>query len=111
MGSNFAGDMKKNDQHIIGDFTDLLVDRIAERVVERLKEEGLVMAAPSPEAKTDPQHEKLYTIDELCARLKVSPETLHRHRRQGYLKASLYVGNSPRFTEADITEYLNHFNS
>ena len=42
--------MKKEDQHIIGDFTDLLVDRIAERVVERLKEEGLVMAAPSTEA-------------------------------------------------------------
>ena len=110
MGSNFAGDMKNNDQHIIGDFTDLLVDRIAERVVERLKEEGLVMAAPSPEAKTDLHHETLYTIDEVCARLKVSPETLHRHKRQGYLKASLYVGNSPRFTEADIQNYLNIFN-
>ena len=111
MGSNFAGDMKNNDQHIIGDFTDLLVDRIAERVVERLKEEGLVMAAPSPDAQTDPQHEKLYTIDEVCARLKVSPETLHRHRRQGDLKASLYVGNSPRFTDADIQDYLNNFTS
>ncbi len=110
MGSNFASDMKKEDQHIIGDFTDLLVGRIAERVVERLKEEGLVMAAPSPEAKTDLHHETLYTIDEVCARLKVSPETLHRHKRQGYLKASLYVGNSPRFTEADIRNYLNIFN-
>lgn len=101
--------MKNEDQHIIGDFTDLLVDRIAERVVELLEERGLVMAAPSLEAKTDPLHETLYTIDELCARLKVSPETLHRHRRQGYLKASLYVGNSPRFTEADIEKYLSHF--
>ena len=54
--------MKKEDQHIIGDFTDLLVDRIAERVVERLKEEGLVMAAPSTEAKTDPLQQTLYTI-------------------------------------------------
>ena len=94
MGSNFAGDMKNNDQHIIGDFTDLLVDRIAERVVERLKEEGLVMAAPTPEAQADQQH-----------------ETLHRHRRQGLLKASTYVGRSPRFTDADIQDYLNNFNS
>ena len=103
--------MKKEDQHIIGDFTDLLVDRIAERVVDRLKEEGLVMPAQSPEAKTNPQQQTLYTIDELCNWLKISEETLHLHRCQGLLKASIYVGRSPRFTEADVNDYLNKFNS
>ena len=103
--------MKNKDQHTIGEFTDLLVDRIAERVVERLREEGLVMATPSPKAKTDPQPQTLYTIEDLCNWLKISEETLHLHRRKGLLKASIYVGRSPRFTEADIQDYLNNFNS
>ena len=102
--------MKKEDQHIIGDFTDLLVDRIAERVVERLKEEGLVLAEPSSEAKTDPLQQTLYTIEDLCNWLKISEETLHLHRRKGLLKASVYVGRSPRFTDADVEDYLNKFN-
>ena len=68
-------------------------------------------AAPSPEAKTKPQQQTLYTIEDLCNWLKISEETLHLHRRQGLLKASIYVGRSPRFTDADVEDYLNKFNS
>lgn len=101
--------MKKKDQHMIGDFTELLVDRIAEKVVERLKEEGLVMVSPSSNAKDNPPKQTMYNIKQVCERLSISKETLHNHRRCGLLKASYYVGRSPRFSEEDIKDYLNKF--
>jgi excisionase family DNA binding protein len=51
-----------------------------------------------------------YKIEEVCKRLKVSKATLARHRKAGLLKASVYVGRSPRFTEEDINKYLQKFN-
>lgn len=52
-----------------------------------------------------------YKIEEVCQRLKVSKATLARHRKAGLLKASVYVGRSPRFTEEDIIKYLKKFNA
>ena len=52
-----------------------------------------------------------YKIEEVCKRLKVSKATLARHRKAGLLKASVYVGRSPRFTEEDIQKYLQKFES
>ena len=52
-----------------------------------------------------------YKIEEVCKRLKVSKATLARHRKAGLLKASVYVGRSPRFTEGDIQKYLQKFES
>ena len=84
---------------------------IATKVVDILEERGLVVVNPSPQAINErPEYPTLYTIDEVCDRLKISHETLHRHRRIGYIIPSHYIGRSPRFTEEDIKKYLMLFN-
>lgn len=60
---------------------------------------------------TDDTSCESYKIEEVCKRLKVSKATLGRHRKAGLLKASVYVGRSPRFTEEDIQKYLQKFES
>ena len=61
--------------------------------------------------QTDDTSCESYKIEEVCKRLKVSKATLARHRKAGLLKASVYVGRSPRFTEEDIQKYLQKFES
>lgn len=104
--SNFVTDMR-NDINIADEFATL----VAAKVVEMLEERGLVMAAPAPKSKQEKeQSTTLYSVDEVCQRLKISKATLYRHRDCGYIKPSCYVGKSPRFTEANIQDYLNRFN-
>jgi excisionase family DNA binding protein len=105
-GCNFAIDMR-NDINIADEFATL----VAAKVVEMLEERGLVMAAPAPKSKQEKeQSTTLYSVDEVCQRLKISKATLYRHRDLGYIKPSCHVGRSPRFTEANIQDYLNRFN-
>ncbi len=105
-GSNFATNMR-NDINIADEFATL----VAAKVVEMLEERGLVMAAPTPKSKQEKeQSTTLYSVDEVCQRLKISKATLYRHRDLGYIKPSCHVGRSPRFTEANIQDYLNRFN-
>ena len=85
---------------------------VAAKVVDILEERGLVMAADaSCQKDAQPQPTTLYSIDDVCQRLKISPATFKRHRERGYISPTCYVGRSPRFSEADIEKYLSHFNS
>lgn len=86
-----------------------LAEMIAARVVELLREKG----SPSQHSIEPCQNElpTLYTIEEVCEILKISKPTLDRHRKDGYIKASHYVGRSPRFTTEDVHSYLKCFKS
>ena len=84
---------------------------VAAKVVDILEEKGLVMAADASCPKeVQPQSTTLYSIDEVCKRLKITKATFNRHRSRGYISPTCYVGRSPRFTEADIQNYLEKFN-
>lgn len=93
------------------DLADEFATLIATKVVDILEERGLVIVnAPSQDTSERQVPPTLYTIDEVCERVKVSKPTLQRHRNRGYITPSYYVGRSPRFTEADIEKYLESFN-
>ena len=96
----------KNEINIVEEFATL----IATKVVDNLEKRGLVTAAPSQQKDERTEYPTLYTVDEVCQRLKLSKATLYRHRREGYLNPSYYVGCSPRSTEEDIEKYLDKFN-
>lgn len=93
------------------DLADEFATLIATKVVDILEERGLVIVNAASQGVSERQeHQTLYTIDEVCERVKVSKPTLNVHRRRGYITLSHYVGRSPRFTEADIERYLDIFN-
>ena len=96
----------KNEINIADEFATM----IANKVVDILEERGLVMAAPSQLKDERTEYPTLYSIDEVCLRLKLSKGTLYRHRTDGYLTPSYYVGRSPHFSEKDIEKYLDKFN-
>ena len=94
------------------DLADEFATLIATKVVDILEERGLVMAtnpSQTEDKRLESEYPILYTIDEVCERLKICKGTLHRHRRMRYIIASHYVGRSPRFTEEDIKKYLDLF--
>lgn len=96
----------RDDFNIADEFAAL----VAAKVVDILEERGLVMAAAPDPKKVAAQDTPLYTIDEVCARLKISKPTLKVHRRKGLISPSGgYVGRSPRFTEEDIAKYLSRY--
>ena len=81
----------------------ILAMKIAKNVVELLQNGGRdkdvkQMDCPSCES---------YKKEEVCKRFKISKATLARHIKAGFLKPSVYVGRSPRFTEEDIQKYLS----
>lgn len=83
---------------------------VAEKVAAHLKEDAGTTSTSVTNAAQQQESQDSYTIQELCARLKISKPTLDRHRRQGFLHTSFYVGRSPRFTEDDVQKYLLKFN-
>ena len=86
---------------------EILAMKIAKNVAEILQNG----ACDVDVKQTDDTSCESYKIEEVCKRLKVSKATLARHRKAGLLKASVYVGRSPRFTEEDIQKYLQKFES
>ncbi len=97
----------KNDFNIADEFAAM----VAAKVVDILEERGLVIVADaSCQKEAQPQAATLYSIDDVCQRLKISKATLNRHRERGYISPTCYVGRSPRFSDADIQNYLNKFN-
>ncbi len=87
---------------------DQLADAVASKVVDKLIEEGLVTDNVSvPEEVVGIP--KLYTREEVSELAKVSLPTLDRHRKMGLISESYYVGQSPRFTEQDIKNYISKF--
>lgn len=84
-----------------------LIDTIADGVQKKLEERWY---SSKPQENEKAKSVSLLTTKEVCSRLKVAKGTLARHIKLGYLTASYYVGRSPRFTEADIDNYLNMFN-
>ena len=81
---------------------------MASKVVDKLIEEGLVTDNVSvPEEVVGIP--KLYTREEVSELAKVSLPTLDRHRKMGLISESYYVGQSPRFTEQDIKNYISKF--
>lgn len=61
------------------------------------------MSKKSPVADLPP----LFTVEEVCARLKLDERTLRRHRRLGlFPKPDTYVGRSPRWSAATIASHL-----
>jgi len=98
----------RNDFNIADEFAAM----VAAKVIEILEEKGLVMAAgTSCSNNQQEQSSILYSINEVCERVKISKATLNRHRKCGYITPSCYVGRSPRFSEVDIDKYLRIFNS
>lgn len=96
-----------NEINIVDEFASL----VAAKVVEMLKESGMVMAASAAApTRNSGQIPTLYTVDEVRERVKVSKATLYRHINDGLIKPSHYVGKSPRFTDDDILKYLLCFN-
>lgn len=96
----------KNEINIAEEFATM----IATKVVDILEERGLVVPTPSQPKEEQSKYPTVYSVDEVCQMLKLSKATLYRHRREGYLNPSYYVGCSPRFTEEDIKKYLDKFN-
>ncbi len=98
----------RNDLNIADEFATM----VAAKVVEILEEKGLVLA-DSASCSEDQQalSPTLYSINEVCERVRISKATLNRHRKCGYITPSCYVGRSPRFSEVDIDKYLRLFNS
>lgn len=87
---------------------DQLADAVASKVVDKLIEEGLVTDNVSvPEEVVGIP--KLYTREEVSELARVSLPTLDRHRKMGLISESYYVGQSPRFTEQDIKNYISKF--
>lgn len=86
---------------------EIIATKIAEKVVELFQNGG----RDNDEKQANNIVCESYNIEEVCKRLKVSKATLARHRKAGFLKASVYVGRSPRFTEEDIQKYLQKFES
>lgn len=82
---------------------ELLAMKIAKNITELLQDR----ACDKDVKQMDRPTCESYKIDEVCKRLKISKATLSRHRKAGFLKPSVYVGRSPRFTEEDIQEYLS----
>jgi len=89
------------------DIIEILAMKIANNVAEILQNG----ACDVDVKQTEDTPCESYKIEEVCKRLKVSKATLARHRKAGLLKASFYVGRSPRFTEEDIQKYLQKFES
>lgn len=82
------------------DFLNEIAAAVAFKVKELLKSE---------EKKTDKKEEVLYTLEEVCKKLKISRTTLYRYRKSGYIIPSFYSGHSARFTEKDIDDYFQRF--
>ena len=100
----------RNDFNIADEFATM----VAAKVVDILEEKGLVIAdnaSCSKEQQTQTLSTALYSINEVCERVKISKATLNRHRKCGYITPSCYVGRTPRFSEVDIDKYLRIFNS
>jgi excisionase family DNA binding protein len=49
--------------------------------------------------------EKLYSVDETCERLDVSPSTLSRMTKKGEIKATRLTGR-PKYTEDEINRII-----
>ncbi len=92
------------------DFIEQFAEIVAEKIAAHLKEDAGTTSTSVTNAAQQQESQDSYTIEELCTRLKISKPTLARHRRQGFLHTSYYVGRSPRFTEEDIQNYLLKFN-
>ena len=63
----------KNEINIAEEFATL----IATKVVDNLEKRGLVTAAPSQQKDERTEYPTLYTVDEVCQRLKLSKATLY----------------------------------
>lgn len=90
--------------NIMNEFLDDFARILAEKVQNSLIEGGYVA-----HSKMNEPSAKLYSIAEVCERLSVSKPTFFRHRKKGLITPSAYVGNSPRFTDEDINNYLTQF--
>lgn len=98
----------RNDLNIADEFATM----VAAKVVDFLEEKGLVIADNASCSKEQQTlSPTLYSINEVCERMRISKATLNRHRKCGYITPSCYVGRSPRFSEVDIDKYLRIFNS
>ncbi len=51
-------------------------------------------------------HTPLWTLEELCAKLHISPRTVHGWRRAGTAPKAYKVGKHLMFDEADIRAWL-----
>ena len=54
---------------------------------------------------TEPNDERLLTVNDVAERLQVHPITIRRHIKAGKLR-SVRIGRSVRIREADLEEYL-----
>lgn len=83
-----------------------IVETVSEGILQKIKE-SMDYIKPS---KNEPVESEIFSISDVCERLKISKVTLSRHIKQGYLTPSFYVGRSPRFTHSAIEEYVSKFN-
>ncbi len=93
-------------------FIELLIESVAKRVVEKLKEEKenwFPRTIPvEAEAVSEDTSNRLLKIDEVCKLLNVSRVTLYNWRRQKILQPDTYVGTSPRYFQSTIDNYIQN---
>lgn len=83
-----------------------IVEAVSEGILQKIKENwGDVKSS-----RNEKEENEVFSITDVCNRLKISKPTLSRHIKLGYLKPSFYVGRSPRFTQSTIEEYISKFN-
>lgn len=83
-----------------------IVETVSEGILQKIKENW----SDVKPSKSEKEESEVFSISDVCKRLKISKPTLSRHMKQGYLKPSFYVGRSPRFTHSAIEEYISKFN-
>lgn len=102
--------LKNTINNMVFQLIEMLADKVAHRVVEKLKGSETIFAKTiEVEAKTvgEENPQELLSIQEVCEILKVKRGTLNSWRVKGVLKPDTHVGNSPRYFRVSIDEFIN----
>ncbi|MDE5677835.1 helix-turn-helix domain-containing protein [Phocaeicola sp.] len=89
---------------LINSIAETIADQIVNRVLEKVEQS-------SQSINVNNIGMKLYTTKQLCEMLHISKAKLYRHREQGYLRPTKYVGRTPLYDQAAIDAYLNNFSN
>lgn len=97
-----CGIKRKNYERTSKKIVETIADQIVNRVLERVEQS-------SQSINVNNVGTKLYTTKQLCEMLHISKAKLYRHREQGYLRPTKYVGRTPLYDQTAIDAYLNNF--
>lgn len=93
-------------EKIMNELVKKIVETIADQIVNQVLER---VEQSSQSINVNNVGTKLYTTKQLCEMLHISKAKLYRHREQGYLRPTKYVGRTPLYDQTAIDAYLNNF--